>query len=293
MFISFFKLILVRCLVILHKELDNGFKYIEVQNNQAQAKIALQGAHLFHYQAHHQPALLWVSEKAFFEKGKAIRGGIPLCFPWFGPNKHDATLAQHGFARTAEWSVVLEEELDEGATHIQLQLTENEERLKLWAYHFDVRLDVVVDSKLTITLSVTNTDNKAFELSTALHSYFSISDIENIRILGLENRRYYDSLLKRMLVQKDAVIIDKEVDRVYFDTTEAVVLEDEHRSLKINQEGSNSMVVWNPWREKSKQMADMDEESYRSMVCLETANALEDARIIQPTATHVLKMMIG
>ncbi|MBU1668432.1 D-hexose-6-phosphate mutarotase [bacterium] len=278
--------------MILHKELNNGFKYIEVKNAYAEAKIALQGAHIFHYQVQEKAALLWVSEKAFFEKGKAIRGGIPICFPWFGLNKNDATLPQHGFARTAEWRVVIEEELNEGTTHVQLQLKQNEERLKLWAYHFDVRLDVVVDSKLSITLSVTNTDTKAFELSTALHSYFTISAIKNVVIRGLEKRRYYDSLLKETCVQEGTVVINEEVDRVYFDTTETVLLEDEKRTIAINQEGSNSMVLWNPWIEKSKQMADMTDDGYQTMVCLETANALEDTRMVQPNETHILKAVI-
>ena len=278
--------------VILHKELDNGFKYIEVKNAQAEAKIALQGAHVFHYQVKSRPALLWVSEKAFFKKGKAIRGGVPICFPWFGPNKDDATLPQHGFARTALWTVVLEEELNENNTHLQLQLTESKESLKLWAHTFDVRLDVVVGSTLSIALTVTNTDTKPFELSSALHSYFMVSDIEQVRIKGLESRRYYDSLEKEAFVQEGAIMINEEVDRVYFDTTEKVFLEDKHRVVAIAQEGSNSMVVWNPWIEKSKQMVDMAEESYRTMVCLETANALEDSRIIEPNETHRLKVFI-
>ena len=93
--------------MITHKQFDNGYKYLEIQNDHAEAKIALQGAHLFHYKAKNKAPLLWLSEKAYFEEGKAIRGGIPICFPWFGKNKENATLPQHGFARTALWKVVL------------------------------------------------------------------------------------------------------------------------------------------------------------------------------------------
>lgn len=275
------------------KECENGFKYLEIQNTQAEAKIALQGAHVFHYQAKDKSALLWLSEKAFFETNKAIRGGVPICFPWFGKNKHDATLPQHGFARTAQWSVVLQEELDEGTTHIQLQLTQNKESLKVWAYNFDVRLDVLVSSTLIIELIITNTDTKSFEISTALHTYFNISNIKNIHIEGLENRRYYDSLAQKELVQEGSVVINEEVDRVYFEIPKNIFLYDKNRIIKIQQEGSNSMVVWNPWSEKSSQMTDMTPNSYETMVCLETANALEDARVIQPNETHILKVIVS
>ncbi len=275
------------------KECENGFKYLEIQNTQAEAKIALQGAHVFHYQAKDKSALLWLSEKAFFETNKAIRGGVPICFPWFGKNKHDATLPQHGFARTAQWSVVIQEELDEGTTHIQLQLTQNKESLKVWAYNFDVRLDVLVSSTLIIELIITNTDTKSFEISTALHTYINISNIKNIHIEGLENRRYYDSLAQKELVQEGSVVIREEVDRVYFETSKNIFLYDKNRIIKIQQEGSNSMVVWNPWSEKSSQMTDMTPNSYETMVCLETANALEDARVIQPNETHILKVIVS
>jgi D-hexose-6-phosphate mutarotase len=275
------------------KECENGFKYLEIQNTQAEAKIALQGAHVFHYQAKDKSALLWLSEKAFFETNKAIRGGVPICFPWFGKNKHDATLPQHGFARTAQWSVVLQEELDEGTTHIQLQLTQNKESLKVWAYNFDVRLDVLVSSTLIIELIITNTDTKSFEISTALHTYFNISNIKNIHIEGLENRRYYDSLAQKELVQEGSVVINEEVDRVYFEIPKNIFLYDKNRIIKIQQEGSNSMVVWNPWSEKSSQMTDMTPNSYETMVCLETANALEDSRVIQPNETHILKVIVS
>lgn len=275
------------------KECENGFKYLEIQNTQAEAKIALQGAHVFHYQAKDKSALLWLSEKAFFETNKAIRGGVPICFPWFGKNKHDATLPQHGFARTAQWSVVIQEELDEGTTHIQLQLTQNKESLKVWAYNFDVRLDVLVSSTLIIELIITNTDTKSFEISTALHTYFNISNIKNIHIEGLENRRYYDSLAQKELVQEGSVVINEEVDRVYFEIPKNIFLYDKNRIIKIQQEGSNSMVVWNPWSEKSSQMTDMTPNSYETMVCLETANALEDSRVIQPNETHILKVIVS
>ena len=274
--------------MITHKQFDNGFKYIEIQNKQAEAKIALQGAHLFHYKVKDKPSLLWLSKAAYFEEGKAIRGGIPLCFPWFGKNKDDPSLPQHGFARTQLWTVVLEEEIDEGTTHIRLQLKPNADTLEQWAYLFDVTLDITIGHALNIALSVTNRDSKPFEISTALHTYLTVSDIDNISIKGLENRAYYDALEGETFIQDGDIFIQEEVDRVYVDPSESITLLDGDMKINLQQEGSNSLVVWNPWIEKSKQMADMTEDGYRTMVCLETSNAREDARVLQPGESHVL-----
>ncbi len=279
--------------MITHKQFDNGYKYLEIQNDSAEAKIALQGAHLFHYKVKNKAALLWVSEKAYFEEGKAIRGGVPICFPWFGKNKENATLPQHGFARTALWKVVLEEEIEECHTHIRLQLKPDADTLEQWSYLFDLYLDVTIGDELSIALSVTNTDSKVFEISTALHTYFQVSDINTIRIKGLDASRYYNALDNTSYKQKGDILIQEEVDRVYSDPSDTITLLDGESKVKLQQEGSNSLVVWNPWIEKSAQMGDMSAEGYRSMVCLETANAREDSRVLKPNETHILQAIIS
>ncbi len=278
--------------MITHKQFDNGFKYIEIQNSQAEAKIALQGAHLFHYKVKEEPSLLWLSKAAFFEEGKAIRGGIPVCFPWFGKNKDNPSLPQHGFARTQLWTVVLEEEKGDSTTHIRLQLKPDTHTLAQWPYLFDVTLDIIISQELSIALSVTNTDTKPFEISTALHTYFSVSDIGTIAIKGLDGRAYYDALEEKNHLQKGDILIHEEVDRVYSHPAETITLLDGDAKVKLQQEGSNSLVVWNPWIEKSKQMSDMSANGYRTMVCLETSNTREDSKVLKPNESHVLKAII-
>jgi glucose-6-phosphate 1-epimerase len=279
--------------MIEHIKLDNNYEYIEIKNNQAEAKIALQGAHIFHYKAKNKPALLWLSETSFFKEGKAIRGGIPICFPWFGPHKTDATLPQHGFARTALWKVVLEEEIDENSTHIQLQLTSTKESLELWDYKFDVRLDIMVSSELSVTFTVTNTDTKSFEFTSALHSYFNVSDITNVSVEGLDKSSYIDSLSNKIAIQKGNLSITEEVDRVYFNASKVTKLHDKSRNIVLEQQGSNSLVVWNPWIEKAKKMIDMPDDGYKSMLCLETGNIGEDKKILQPNESHILEVLIS
>jgi len=235
---------------------------------------------------------LWLSKAAFFQEGKAIRGGIPVCFPWFGKNKENPGLPQHGFARTHLWTVVLEEERGDGVTHIRLQLKPNTDTLSQWAYLFDVTLDITISQALSIALTVTNRDTKPFEISTALHTYFSVSDIADISIKGLEGRVYYDALEAKDHIQKGDILIEEEVDRVYAHPCKTITLLDGDAKVELQQEGSDSLVVWNPWIEKSKQMSDMTENGYRSMVCLETSNVREDSKVLKPTESHTLKAII-
>lgn len=275
------------------KEFDYGFKYIEIQNRHAEAKIALQGAHLFHYKIQDKPSLLWLSQATYFEEGKAIRGGIPICLPWFGKHKDNLTLPQHGFGRTELWRVILEEEQSDGSTHVRLQLKPNTHTLSQWDHVFEANIDITVGKELIIALEIKNTDSKPFEISTALHTYFSVSDIDTVCIQGLKNKVYYNNLDGKHSTQKDDVLIREEVDRVYLNPLKTVTLLDGNTRVNIQQEGSGSTVVWNPWIERSKQMADMNDDGYKTMVCIETCNARDDERVLQPNESHVLKAVIS
>jgi len=277
--------------MIQHKILKNDFPYIEISNQYAHAKIALQGAHLFAYKATDKPALLWLSPKATMQEGKAIRGGIPICFPWFGKHKVDSTLPQHGFARTSLWKVVNEEERTDGATHIRLQLTQTANTRKLWAYDFEVNLDVIVGETLSLTMHIINTDTKSFEVSTALHTYLNISDIENVEVVGLDGSEYYDALTKSTKRQEGNLSIHTEIDRVYHHKQKSITLLDTSRKIGIISEGSGSLVIWNPWKEKSIAMADMSDDGYRTMLCLETANTHEDSRVIEVGQMHSIDVV--
>ena len=275
------------------KELANSFEYIEIKNIHATAKIALQGAHLFHYQATDKEPLLWLSNKAFFEKGKAIRGGVPICFPWFGKNTEDPNLPQHGFARNQIWKLILNHELADGSTHVQLMLTANKETRALWDYNFTLIYDINIGAKLTLKLTTINCDAEAFEITQALHTYFKVSNIQNISIKGLENSIYYDSLDRELAKQHKELHIDEEIDRIYFDTSANIIIEDNEQQIKLTQKGSKSLVVWNPWEEKSKTMMDMSDDGYKTMVCLETANALKDFRIVKSGELHSIEVKIS
>ncbi|MDA3909482.1 MAG: D-hexose-6-phosphate mutarotase [Sulfurimonas sp.] len=264
--------------------------FIEVNNNSASAKIAFQGAHIFHYARKGEKPLLWLSEISDFEKGKAIRGGVPVCWPSFGMNNPD--LPQHGFARTALFEHQSTKELDANTTEVILILKHSQETLSLWPYKFELELKVTVSDKLTIELTTTNLDDKTFKITQALHTYFSVSHISDAKIKGLDKKPYLDALTNEKLVQSEDIIFEKEVDRVYQEVEAEILLSDKDRTIHINNEGSSSVVVWNPWIEKAKRMSAMRDEAYNDFVCIESANAYEDFKLIDPRGTHTLKATI-
>ncbi|RLA80067.1 MAG: D-hexose-6-phosphate mutarotase [Epsilonproteobacteria bacterium] len=268
--------------MISHKKLVNGFEFVEVENNSASAKIALNGAHIFDYQRVGEESILWLSEIADFEEGKSIRGGIPVCWPWFGMNK-DTNLPQHGFARTSKWTLTNTNEIDANTTELTLTLNHSKESLELWKHKFELSLHVEISDKLSLSLKTTNLDDKSFEITQALHSYFDISDILHVEIRGLENKPYLDALTMKQEVQNGAITFKQEVDRVYQEVDNIITLKDEKRTLHVENSGSSSCVVWNPWIDKCKRMSAMKDDDYKSMVCVESSNAFDDTIIIAPS----------
>ncbi|MDT8337903.1 MAG: D-hexose-6-phosphate mutarotase [Sulfurimonas sp.] len=277
--------------MITHKKLSNGFEYIEVKNSAAEAKIALQGAHLFHYARVDEEPILWLSEVSDFEPGKAIRGGVPICWPWFGFHENKS-LPQHGFARVSMWELVYSDESDEKRTTLTFRLTNSNQTLKIWLYKFELELHVTISDKLTMELKTTNIDDKEFEITQALHSYFKVSHISNVSVKGLDKKPYLDALTYKNEVQEGDISFNQEVDRVYQEVDGKIVLKDKKREIIINNDGSSSVVVWNPWIEKTSRMSAMKKDAYEHMLCIESANAFDDARVVKPQKSHTLKATI-
>jgi glucose-6-phosphate 1-epimerase len=278
--------------MVEHKSMENGFRYIEVTNERARAKIALQGAHLFHYEQKGRKPLLWLSETSFFETGRSIRGGIPVCWPWFGMHKSDPNLPQHGFARDFLWELLEANEAGDNSTELLFELKSSPESMKLWPYRFELRLLITVSDELTVSLTTKNCATEAFEISSALHSYFAVSNIDNVNIEGLEGKKYFDALDKKYKIQKGDILISEEVDRVYQGAHGPIIIRDNDRSVKIKSKGSSSAVVWNPWIEKCARMSAMKNDAYKTMLCIETANAMEDGQTLQPEQEHTLAAII-
>lgn len=278
--------------MITNKKTTAGFDYIEIQNKSATAKVALQGGHVFHYQQQGKKPLLWLSEKSLFETGRAIRGGIPLCWPWFGKHPTDTALPQHGFARISPFELLESNEPDDNTTELLLQLQSSSETLTLWPYRFQLLLRITIGPTLTVSLTTRNCDTESFTITSALHSYFAVSYISYASVQGLDQTEYWDAVTGDTKIQEGIIRIGEEVDRVYQKTANPLLLLDSDRTIQIVTEGSASAVVWNPWKEKSRRMADMEDDAYNSMLCIETANALEDARTLAPGKEHTLQVTL-
>jgi glucose-6-phosphate 1-epimerase len=273
------------------KEIAEGMIVAEVTNQFALANIMLQGAHIATFQPRGEEPVIWLSPYAKFAPGKSIRGGVPVCWPWFGPHKTNSKLPGHGFARTVPWEIFETKALPEGSTYLRFGLIESDVSRAQWPYPSSVQLEVTVGKTLRVELVTHNAGSTAFELGEALHTYFQISDVAKMTIRGLEDCAYLDKVQDfAHCTQKDGIVIESEVDRVYINTAADCVIEDKglKRAIRIAKQGSMSTVVWNPWVEKAKEMGDLGDDGYRSMVCVESGNARDNVVVLAPGETHKL-----
>jgi glucose-6-phosphate 1-epimerase len=265
---------------------------LRVQNNNASASIALQGAHLFEFTPSGRDNLLFVSNAETFETGQPIRGGIPICWPWFGPHTQVPSAPAHGFVRDKIWEF---EVVSDSA-----QRTE----LKLWLetngteFGFErkarVELLVSIGSTLVASLTTTNLDEQPIHLSQALHTYFKCDNLEDVRLHGLAGACYQDKLTGENKYIPTQFRFNQEVDWIVQEPGEPLGISGlGSNSIKMTRFGSRSLVLWNPWIEKSKTLSHFLPEDYKSMFCVETANVSEDSRLVKPKQTHVLVMELA
>lgn len=237
------------------------------------AAFSLQGGQLIAWQPVNQPAVIWLSDRTEFSQGKAIRGGIPICWPWFGP----AGKPSHGFARTSEWQLGDCQESTQ-QVEVSMQLTHSAQTHALWPHDFDLTLAAVLSREsCQITLRIAGN----VESTAALHSYFNVGDSETVRVSGLGDR-YIDKVKGNALAsQQGEQTYHGEVDRIFTHPTAESILKDPQlkRRIKIQHQGYSDVVTWNPGAALSQSMADMSDEGYKTMVCVETA------RIGQPFIT--------
>jgi len=274
---------------------NGGLTKAIISNAHASAEVYLHGAHVTAFAPTGASPVLWMSDAAVFAPGKAIRGGIPVVWPWFGPHPHDRAKPQHGFARTSHWTVTATGTTTGGGTELRLELKDAPETRAIWPHEFTLELRVEVSQSLHVALRTVNTGDDVMEVGGALHTYLGIADIAGIRIEGLDSRDYIDKLDdRRVKRQRGAITIAEEVDRVYLDTSDDCVVEDRgmHRRIHVAKSGSATTVVWNPWIEKAKRMDDFPDEGFRTMVCVEATNTETDVHLLEPGESHVLSQTI-
>ncbi|MDX1987506.1 MAG: D-hexose-6-phosphate mutarotase [Candidatus Obscuribacter sp.] len=273
-------------------------------------EVFLQGAHITHWQPHGEEPVLFLSENSAFLPGKAIRGGIPIIFPWFGartPNKHSSRTdgPAHGFARTQTWQVTGATASGENLV-LAFQLLPNDESAALGFENFSLNYEVSMGKTLELKLTCTNTGQTSQHIDReagpilfeeALHTYFAASDIDNVSVSGLANTEYLDKTddMKRKRQEEKLLKLSGETDRPYLNTSATVTLLDQgfQRRIKIEKEQSLTTVVWNPGETLAGKMADMQANGFRRFICVESANAMENAVVLQAGESHCLSVKIS
>ena len=276
-----------------------GLPLLKLTGQGAQAHVFLHGAHVVHFQPAGEEPVLWVSSRSWYRADKPIRGGVPVCFPWFGANPSDATAPMHGFARLSEWGVVSVERSPSGSIEAVLSLEEDGKSRPSWTSPFSLRLSVLVDrAALRLRLETSNPGRAALSITEALHSYFSVGDVRQTSVLGLEGSAYLDTAGGQRVERgpsRQPVTFSAETDRQYRDRSQTTVIVDPvlKRRIRVHKSGSGTTVVWNPWIEKAHRMEDFGDEEWPGMVCVETANAGEAAVTVAPGATHGMEATIS
>jgi len=272
---------------------ETGLPKIRVTSAFSTAEIYPHGAHVTQFQKNGEPPLLFLSRQSLFAADKAIRGGIPICFPWFGAREG---AAMHGIARLTTWE--LTETAADSAGRVKLIFQLPPDRLvgAGWPPAL-VTLTVTVAEQLTLELAIRNDTAQDFVFEDCLHTYFSVGDIAQVEITGLKGVQYLDKVeqFARKLETGEAIKIASEVDRVYLNTAGTVEIRDAkwRRTITVAKSGSASTVVWNPWQAKARAMADFGDDEYPGMVCVESGNVGESKVALKPGRSAALQVTLS
>ncbi len=274
------------------KTVGEGLVVADITNVHASASICLQGGQLLSWQptASAEP-VIWLPSAATFAPKASIRGGIPVCWPWFSAHCSEASFPMHGFARTQPWQVKSTRSLDDGSTEISLTLPITSAMQAMWPHQAQLDLLINVGNTLKIALITRNLCDSDFILTEALHTYFSVSDIAQVHVDGLDGIHFHDKAAGWTEDDQAGTIpFAAEVDRVYVNTTERCTIVDPawQRRIHINKLGSQSTVVWNPWATRAVQMGDLGADGWKRFVCVESANARENAVTVAAGKSHTM-----
>ncbi|MEO5711929.1 MAG: D-hexose-6-phosphate mutarotase [Luteolibacter sp.] len=262
-----------------------GLMKVVAETEWSTAEIYLHGAHVTHFQKKDEAPLLFMSGESDFAEGKPIRGGVPIIFPWFGGKEG---FPAHGYARTSPWTLEESSVFAGGEVMLRFRLPTMDS--------LDVEYVVRVGKRLSLELAVTNAGTKDATFETCLHTYFEIGGIDSVFINGLTGCSYLDKVRVGDFTETaESIRIASEVDRVYFDTTSAVDIIDPElkRRIHVSKTGSHSTVVWNPWIEKSKRMADFGDVEYLKMVCVESGNVATNSITLSSGSRAILKVELA
>jgi glucose-6-phosphate 1-epimerase len=271
-----------------------NIQVLEIDNAFAQASLSLFGGHLLSFKPKHdQRERLWLSENAKLDAQHAIRGGTPICWPWFGDhqatrnNASDKRFPAHGYVRKQQWKII-ECHDEAGTTHVSLQPSTSQGEGFLGKV--ELTLILKFGKQLSMQLLSKNIGESAFDYTCALHTYFAINDIHSCELRGLSGNYSDKTRDWQLLPTPSPYVFSEETDRVHLSTPKKVSIVEGKTNTDVNSEGHDSMVVWNPWAENSQRMEDMTDEGYATMLCVETA--ITQGHRIAPGQSHTLEQVI-
>jgi glucose-6-phosphate 1-epimerase len=274
---------------------NGGLFKVRITTPDVIGEVYLHGAHVTSWKPSGTEEMLFLSSQSRWEDGRAIRGGIPICFPWFGGKADDPKAPAHGFARTKSWHL---ESISRAGNAVTVSMfTESDEATKRW-WPADFRMvyRATFGRELGLELLVLNTGRTSLRFEEALHTYHRVGNINEARLRGLDGVQYLDKTdSNRRKLQQGNIAIASETDRVYLDTRDAIGLNDPvlHRATRVTKENSRTTVIWNPWVDKAREMSDLNDNEWPQMLCIETSNVSDFAVDLAPDQEHAMKARVS
>jgi glucose-6-phosphate 1-epimerase len=273
-----------------------GLERLALSAAAGEAHVFLHGGHVTHFQPRGGEPVVWVSRESRYESGKPIRGGVPICFPWFGAHPSDPARPPHGLARLSSWTLDGVAGDADGAVVVNLALRTEADPAARWPHRWELSYRATFGRELVLELRVRNAGESACVFQEALHTYFSVGDIRQVTVDGLAGAAFVDKVRggERSIQEAAPLHFAGETDRVYLGTEAATAIVDPvlGRRIVIEKQGSRTTVVWNPWIAKARAMPDFGDDEWPAMVCVETANALDDAVTVRPGESQRLQARI-
>lgn len=274
---------------------NGGLAKVTIVTPDAAGEMYLHGAHVTSWRPRGVDEVFFISSASRWENGRAIRGGVPICFPWFAAKSDDPSAPAHGFVRTKAWRLESITRIDK-AIAVSMVTESDDDTKKWWGADFRLVHRATFGSSLTLELVVTNRGATPIRFEEALHGYFHVAQIENVRLQGLNAVDYLDKTdSNRSKTQDGPIVITSETDRVYLKTRSAIELEDRalHRRVQIAKENSLTTVVWNPWVEKAKAFSDFGDAEWKQLVCIEPSNVADFSVELAPGQQHTMKAVVS
>jgi glucose-6-phosphate 1-epimerase len=274
---------------------NGGLPRVEITSPLATGEIYLHGAHVTSWKPAGHEELLFLSTKSLWQEGRAIRGGIPICFPWFRAKVNDPRAPAHGFVRTTTWQLESIRE-EQGRVVVSMCTESSEQTRRWWPGEFRLVHRVVFGSELRLELVCTNTGNTSLRFEEALHTYNRVADVGQVRLAGLDKARFLDNTDRnKEKTQPGDVEIAAPTDNAYLDTASEIDLLDPAlpRRIRLRKLNSRTTVVWNPWREGAAALKDLGDGEWKRFLCVEASNILSAAVELAPGEEHKMTAVLS